>query len=314
MSDIPHRFGFLLVPGFPLLSYAAAIEPLRGANLLAGKELYAWRQIGLSAAPVRSSLGPSITPDRQVGEAADCDTILVCAGGNPGQFRNEAAFAWLRAEARRGTRIGGISGGPYLLARAGLLDGHRCTVHWEHRPGFAEEFPQLDVRSTLYEIDPARLTCAGGIAALDMICAVIEADHGAALSGAVRDWFLQTSVRPAEEPQRRSLRDRYRTSQPRVLAALGRMETHLERPLPRERIAADVGVSLRQLERLFATHLGRSLGEIYLDLRLARARRLLRETSLPIVQVALACGFVSASHFSRAFAKAHGRPPRAARL
>lgn len=313
MDARARAIGFLLVPGFALMSYASAMEPLRAANRLAGRDLYAWRHISVDGAPVQASNGVGIVPDHCIGEDVALDTLLVCAGGNPALFDHPPTLKWLRGLVHRGVRVGGVSGGPYILARAGLLDGYRCTIHWEHIPAFVEEFPDLRVARTLYEIDRDRLTCAGGIAALDMMHALIERDHGHGLAAAVSEWFLHTQIRLGSGPQRMTLRERFGIGNARLLRVLEHMEARIEEPAAREELAAVAGVSVRQLERLFAVHLRATLGEHYARIRLDRAQSLLRQTAMPILEVAVACGFVSASHFSRAYRRRFGRPPRAER-
>lgn len=318
-SDIgpdPRLFGFLLIDGFAMMSFASAIEPLRAANVLAGRPLYDWVYIGVDRHEVEASTGLKVRAHHLVGRDIELDTLLVCAGGNPAAFADEATLQWLRRLARRGTRIGGVSGGPFILARAGLLAGYRCTIHWEHVPAFVESFPDLNIRRSLYEIDRDRLTCAGGVAALDMMHALIAEQHGRALADEVGEWFLKTEIRLGTGAQRRSLQDRYNTFNPRLLTALALIENHIEDPLDRRHLSAAAGVSVRQLERLFAAHLGRTLDRHYRDVRLDRARLLLRQTAMSISEVGLASGFQSASHFSRVFKEQFGHPPlgeRAAR-
>jgi transcriptional regulator GlxA family with amidase domain len=309
----PTTVGFLLVPGFALMSYAAAVEPLRAANLLAGRELYRWWHAAPGGGPVAASNGVSVVADFAPGEAGEADMVFVCAGGNPATFDDRDTLAWLRRLARRGVTLGGISGGPYVLAKAGLLDGRRATLHWEHAAGFHEAFPSVEVVPALFVLDGDRITCSGGVSALDMMVALIARDHGRDLAAAVGEWFLLTHIREGMGPQRMDLRHRLGVTGEALLAVLRAMEANIEAPLPRERLAETAGVSLRQLERLFRTRLGRSIHAHYLALRLDRARQLLRETSLPVLEVALATGFGSASQFARAFARAHGDPPSRAR-
>lgn len=306
----PRQVGFLLIPGFAVLTYAGAMEPFRAANALAEEELYAWRHISPHGRPVMASNGLAFLPDQGIDRPCEVDDLFVCAGGNPTEFDDPSTFAWLRAEAVRGIRIGGIAGGPEILARAGLLAGYRCTAHWEYIPAMRERFPELSLTRALYEIDRDRCTCSGGTAALDMAVALIEADHGRPLANAVAEWFLHTRPRAADEPQRMSLRERYQVGHPGLLQVLAAMEEALEDPLPREALAHRAGVSVRQLERLFRGYLGRSIGSHYLALRLEHARRLLRQTSLSVLETALACGFTSAAHFSRAFRARYGNAPR----
>lgn len=306
----PMRVGFLLIPGFALMSYASAIEPLRAANALAGTPLYRWRHIAMQGTGVTASNGVRIEADVDVRDAGRLDLILVCAGGNPQTFRHAPTLAFLRRMARHGVRLGGVSAGPYLLAQAGLLDGYRCTLHWEHIPAFTETFPFLRLSHALFEIDRDRFTCAGGIAALDMMHALIRLDHGPALAAAVSDWFLQTDVRRGEAAQRLSPVERYGVHHAGLVATLSRMEQNVETPLPRERLAAAAGLSVRQLERLFATHLRSTIVRHYARIRLERARVLLRQTTMPIGEVALATGFADAAGFSRAYRRQFGLPPR----
>jgi transcriptional regulator GlxA family with amidase domain len=307
--------GFLLVPGFALMSYAAAVEPLRAANLISGKPLFRWWHAAPGGKPVMASNGLAIIPDAGVGTDRDADILFVCAGGNPATFNDRYVFAWLRKLARRGVTIGGISGGPYILARAGLLDGRGVvTLHWEHQPAFSEAFPDITVASSLFEIDGNRITCSGGISALDMMVALIERDHGRQLAAAVGDWFLHTHIREGMGPQRMDLRLRLGIADEKLLRVLRRMEGNIEAPQPRAELARIAGVSVRQLERLFRRHLGHGIHRQYSSMRLERARQLLRETTLPVLDVAIATGFSSSSQFARAYKRTFGEPPSRTRL
>lgn len=306
--------GFLLIPGFALMSYASAIEPLRAANQLSGRELYSWWIASPQDEPALASNGAAVLPNFPFGSDESLpDVMLVCAGGNPASFHDKATFSWLRRAARKGVTIGGVSGGPFILARAGLLDGRRCTLHWGHMPAFEEAFPDIELTRSLFEFDDRRITCSGGVAALDMMVAIISRDHGRELGAAVSDWFLHTHVREGIGPQRMDIRFRLGVADDRMLAVLRMMEANLETPVPREKLAETAGVSLRQLERAFQGQLGRGVHKHYLVLRLARARQLLQESSLPILDVAVATGFGSASHFSRAFRQIYGQAPSAVR-
>jgi transcriptional regulator GlxA family with amidase domain len=306
--------GFLLVPGFALMSYAAAIEPLRAANLLSGKELYRWWHAAPWGKPVMASNGVAIIPDYGTSADRDADKVFVCAGGNPALFDDKSVFAWLRRLARKGVTIGGISGGPYVLAKAGLLDTRRATLHWEHMPAFREAFPDVTVVPSLFEIDGNRITCSGGISALDMMVALIERDHGRQLAASVGDWFLHTHIREGFGPQRMDLRYRLGVADEKLLSVLRAMERSTETPLARAELARAAGISLRQLERLFQRHIGHGIHSHYRWLRLERARQLLRETSLPVLEVALATGFTSSSQFARAYSRAFGVPPSDTRM
>lgn len=306
--------GFLLVPGFALMSYAAAVEPLRAANLISGRELYRWWHAAPGGKPVMASNGVAIIPDCGTSTERGADMVFVCAGGNPALFEDKSTFAWLRRLARKGVTIGGISGGPYILAKAGLLDERRATLHWEHLPAFREAFPGVEVVPSLFEIDGNRITCSGGISALDMMVALIERDHGRQLAASVGDWFLHTHIREGFGPQRMDLRYRLGIADEKLIAVLRAMEKNLETPLSRAALARSAGISLRQLERLFKSHIGHGIHSHYRWLRLERARQLLRETTLPVLDVALDTGFASSSQFARAYTRAFGEPPSRTRL
>lgn len=297
----PISVGFLLIPRFPLMAYSAAVEPLRAANVLAGRELYRWWHATADGQAVEASQGFSIKPDVALEQAAPtASRIFVCAGGNPSIVRDRHLLGLLRRLSRHpGLALGGISGGPFILARAGLLDGHRCTLHWEHVPAFQETFPDVEVARSLYEIDKSRITCSGGIAALDMTLALIARDYGTALAREVSDWFVHNQMREGPLPQRMPFALRFNVHDERLSRVLSAMESNVEDPVPRQALAALACVSLRQLERLFsdATHM--SLHEYYLRLRLAHARHLGRETTLSRNEIAQASGFKSVAELRR---------------
>ncbi|MGZ5873215.1 MAG: GlxA family transcriptional regulator [Bradyrhizobium sp.] len=305
--------GLFLIDGFALMSYAAVIEPFRAANNLAGRELYRWTHISVDGRPVCASNGASVLADRAVGRPLACDTLFVFAGGDPAGFSDAKTFAWLRRLARSNVRLAGVSGGPFLLARAGLLDGYRATVHWIHRSAFLDAFPTLAIEPSLYVIDRRRLTCAGGTAGLDLAIELIEREHGHRLAADVSEWFIRTEPRPAGKSQRLSLRERSGVGNDRVLRVLAEMEARLEEPAERSELARLAGLSLRQLERLFSVHLGETMGDCYLRIRLEKAADLLRNTGMTITAVGIACGFLNGSHFSRAFKTRFGKPPSAQR-
>lgn len=315
ISDVRRlaRVGLLLIPDFALMSYASVVEPLRAANILSGKELYRWRHIAVRGHDVTASNGVRIQADVGLANAGRFDIIFVFAGGNPQAFHHAPTLAFLRQAARHGIRLGGVSAGPYVLAKAGLLDGYRCTLHWEHVPAFAETFPFINLSRSLFEIDRDRLTCAGGIAALDMMHALIQSEHGAALAAAVSDWFLQTEVRRGEVAQRLSPTERFGTHKAELVDTLLLMEKRIEPPLSRAQLARRAGVTIRQLERMFADSLGTTIGRRYLKIRLERARVLLRQTTMTIADVGWATGFSTSAHFSRKYRQQFGISPSSER-
>jgi len=297
----PRTLGLLLVDGFALMSYASVIEPFRAANVLADTNLYEWLHVTVDGGPARASNGASVIADRKVGEALQCDTLFVFAAGDPASFSDAATFAWLRKLALSGTRLAGVSGGPFLLARAGLLEGYRATIHWDHQVAFFEQFPGVTLDPALYVVDRRRLTCAGGTAGLDLAVELIEREHGYDLATRVGEWFIRTETRRADGPQRLSLRDRYAVHDDRLLKVLAEMEASVEDPLSRKDLATVAGISVRQLERLFLLNLGESVNGAYMRIRLDQAHRLVQKSGMSIMTVAVACGFRSASHFSRAY-------------
>lgn len=302
------RIGFVLVPGFALMSYASAAEPFRAANILAGRPLYAVSAFAEGGGSVPSS-GAAAVPAAPLGEARGLHSVFVCAGGAPSQWHRPAVHALLRQLASEGVRIGGISGGPYLLAAAGLLHRRRFTIHWEHAAALTEAFPDLAPEPARFVIDRDRLTCGGGIAPLDMMHALIAARMGPDFARRVSDWFLHTEIGAAAGPQRGSLSERYGVHHPGVLAVLEKMEAGLDAPLARAGLARLAGVSPRQLDRLFAAHLGTGVAGTHRRLRLDHGRRLLRESPLAIAEIAFATGFSSAGHFARCYRAAFGLSP-----
>ena len=304
------KVGILLVPGYALMSYACAMEPLRAANLISGQKLYEWRHFSPDGAPSSASNGVQIVADDGLVRAPDLDLLLVCAGGNPALFHDPRTFSWLRQLAHAGTVIGGVSVGPYILARAGSLEGRRCTIHWEHVPAFMEEFPGVHLTRNRYEIDGHRISCSGGIAGLDMMHQLIAADHGHVLASEVVEWFIHSDVRTGDMPQRMAIRERMAVRDPKLSKVLETMETSLEDVRSREEMARLVSISVRQLERLFKLHLGRTISDHYTEIRMRHARTLLRQTSLSVLEVAIASGFSNASHFSRSYRKRFGHSPR----
>lgn len=298
--DAPVTVGFFLVPGFPLMSYAAAIEPLRAANQLQGRPLYKWWHASPGDAPVSASNGVAILPSVSIaGDALRADRLFVVAGGNPSTFRDRGVFAWLRRLARRGVAVGGISGGPYALARAGLLDGHRCTLHWEHIPAFKESFPNALVARSLFEVDGKRITCSGGVAALDLMLHLIGEDYGTGLAADVSDWFLHDHIRQGPSPQRMSFSLRFGVRDNRLLRVLEAINLNLETPLSRKQLADLACVSVRQLERLMTRFLQTTLHRYYVGQRVKQAHRLESETTMSMTEIANATGFASAAELRR---------------
>ncbi len=308
----PYRVGVLPLPGFALMSYACTVEPLRAANLLSNRPLYEVVHFG-DAVPIESSGAASVEPQYAVGDAVDLDLILVVAGGDPFAHTDRAVLKWLRALARRGVRIGGVSGGSVILAHAGLMTGRRLTVHWEHAARLGEAFPDLLIERRLYVIDRDRVTCGGGTAPLDLMHALIAGQHGGVFARLVSDWFLHTDIRAATAPQRGSVAERLGAHSPHVLEAVTAMESHVGDPLSLKQLALMADVSPRHLNRLFAEAFGQSVMDYYRDMRLETAKRLIRSTGMSLGEIAEATGFSNPGHFSNAYNARFGNRPRADR-
>ncbi len=312
---------FFLVPDFSMIAFATAIEPLRLANRMLGFESYKWRLASLDGKPVSASNGvecavtSSLDDERRMLMGADKPTmIFVCSGVNVEKFNNKSVFAFLREEYNRGVSVGGLCTGAHILAAAGLLSGKRCAIHWENLPGFSEAFPKANVFADLFEVDANIYTCAGGTAALDMMVKLIGDDHDDNLVNRICEQALTDRVRNPQDRQRLPLRARLGVQNSKVLSIIELMEGHLSEPLSLIDIADDVDLSRRQIERLFRHEMGRSPARYYLEIRLDRARHLLIQSSLPVVEVAVACGFVSASHFSKCYREIYGRSPQQERI
>lgn len=312
-GEAPQTVAFLLLPHFSMMAFTASLEPLRAANRLRGQSLYRWRTLSVDGHSVVASNGVQVVPDASLQDAVDEQTVFVCAGLQAEHFDDPQTLRRLRTLAGFGVAMGGVCTGPIALARAGLLAGYRCTIHWENLEGFAEAWRDLKVTATLFEIDRNRYTCSGGTAPLDMMIHSISHDFGEELAIAVAEQMLHTLIRHPHDPQRLALQYRTRVSHPRLLASIAYMEACLEAPVSVHTIGASVGLSPRQLERLFRDKLGRTPSKYYLELRLNKARLLLRQTTMPIVQIAVASGFNGASHFARCYREQYGRSPRAER-
>ncbi len=308
------RFGFYLVPQFSFIAFINALEVLRVTNRVAERTLYDWTVVSLDGAPVEASNRMAALVDGGLKEIGAVDALFVCASFEPQRYCDREALAQIRRLGRHGSELGGLCTGAYLLAKAGLLDGYRCTLHWDSQAGFAEDFPEIEATDEVFEIDRDRFTAAGGTAPLDLMLTLIALHHGHELALQVSEYLIHERIRSPQDHQRLTLRSRLRVSHPRLLDAVSLMEQSLEAPLPLETIAKRVGVSKRQLERLFRTYLGGSPARYYAEMRLRRARMLLEQTSMSVTDVGVACGFVSASHFSRAYRGLFGHSPRHERL
>lgn len=319
MSAQPPRRNiiFHLVPDFTMIAFTSAVETLRSANRMLGYDAYKWRLASEKGGTVTASNGvevitnTSIEQERAaIGTANKPTLYLVCGGLNIEKHVTKSLTGIVREEHTRGTAIGGLCTGAYVLASAGLLSGKRCAIHWENLPGFQEKFPNIQIFADLFEIDGNIYTCAGGTAALDMMLSLIAQDFDDDLVNRICEQMLTDRVRAASDRQRLPLRARLGVQNARVLSIIELMEANLSEPLSLVEIADHVGLSRRQIERLFRQEMGRSPARYYLEIRLDRARHLLIQSSLPVVEVAIACGFISASHFSKCYRELYAKSPQ----
>ena len=309
---MPTYFGFLLLGDFTLISVSSAIETLRMANREAGAEIYRWRMISASGGPVSASDGLSIGADFAVGDdirSGELDAVVVCGGERIERHCEKSMMNWLRACSARGLALGATCTGSYLLAKAGVLDGYQCSVHWEEYAALTEQFPKVTVSRSIYMIDRDRFTSCGGTAPMDMMLYFVRQQLGAEISAGVADQFVHDRIRDARDLQHVPLRQRIGRRSAKLAAAVELMENNIREPLSQVELAAYAGLSRRQLQRLFQKYLLTSPSRYYLYLRLTRARELLFQTNMSIVEISVQAGFVSSSHFSTTYRELYGKTP-----
>ena len=305
--------GFYLPNTFAMLPFVSALEPLRAANRFTGRGLYQWRLYGDTDNDAVANNAMSIAVDASIQDVDKLDYLIICGPHEPHLFDNPKVLRVLRQVSSRGTRMGSLDSGSFMLAQADLIKRRRCTIHWENLPGFREAFPEINVSSELFEVDNDLFTCAGGTAAMDMMLAVIERDHGASLATQVAELFISTNSRAASDPQRRSIVERTGVHHAGVVSCIELMESNLEQPITTNELAEMVNVSSRQLERLFRSYLQTTPTLYYQQVRLKAGHELLRQTTMSVLEVAAAVGFSSPDYFSRRFRAYIGFSPTEAR-
>ncbi len=304
------RVGFLTLPNYSAIALVNALEACRMANYVAPGEDYHWSVVTLDGAPAVASNGLSLAPTVKLTDAGPLDVLFVCGGVSVRHAVDRRLSDALRRLARRGVALGGLCTGTFALAEAGLLDGYRAAIHWENLTAIREEFAGVAFTEDLFVVDRDRLTCTGGIAPLDLMLTLIEARHGKGVAAKVSDQFMVERPRAGGDRQPLPLPARVEQQHPTLARAARLMDAAIERPMHVADVAAAVGVSPRQLERLFQRHLATSPAEFALSRRLVHARELLRQTPMSVTAVGLACGFQTAAHFSTAYRRRFGRSPR----
>ena len=307
------RWGILVFPGSPMMAFSSVIEPLRSANVIAGRPLYDWINVSPAGPVIEVSNGLRMAADYSADNAPSVDRLIVVAGPTLDAVERGAAVSWIRRESRRGSLIGGVSEGSFVLAEAGLLEGYSCTVHWRIQSSFREAFPSVECRRDIFVIDRDRFTAAGGIGAFDMMLALIEADFGSTLAASVSEWFVHRRIAEAVNQETLSVRMRTGVRNARVVKAIEVMEQNIEEPLTSAELADRVGVSVDTLERAFKRETEHSVIHYYRTVRFRHAEDLLRSSSMSIGEIAVACGFSDSSSFARSYRAHTGVSPRAHR-
>ena len=305
--------GFLLLPEYTLSAFSNAVGILRMANRLTERQLYTWSVHSVDGASVISSAGLELNVDGSIEQTEQANILMVCGGYSVKTYCTKTLAETLRKIAKRKIPMGGICTGSYALASAGLLDGYRCTIHWENLASLREEFPKLEISSSIFVIDRDRYTCSGGISSIDLMLNLIASIHGHQLVQQISEQFTCDRVRTEKDAQRAPLKYLIGASQPKLVDAVTLMESNIEEPLTLDEVSEYVGISRRQLERLFNRYLHCAPSRYYLELRLSRARLLLLQTSIPVIDVAISCGFSTAPHFSKCYSDLYGKPPSSER-
>ncbi|PIO45531.1 GlxA family transcriptional regulator [Phyllobacterium zundukense] len=320
MTIVNRLFSLYLLPDFSLQAFSSAIEALRLANEVIGSDVYLWRVASDDGHPVHSNCGVVVSADTSladerilIGKSGPPSVAVVVGGGRPPQ-RYRALHTWLRECRAQKLGLAGIASGIFAFAQTGLANGRRCAVHWEQFPSFLEVFPSVEAVQTAYEIDGDLYSCSGGEAAFDMFLRIIDRDHEISIAGRVCEKAIASRIREPGERQRIPLQTRFGINNDALLKIVEKMEAAIAEPVPLERLAAFSGLSRRHIERLFLHELGCSPARYYRGLRLERAHLLILNSALPMVDIAIACGFVSASHFSRSYRESYGRTPQQERF
>jgi transcriptional regulator GlxA family with amidase domain len=309
ISDDTEIIGILLIEGYPIIPFSCVVDSLRAANRLSGKKLYQWECFAPDNEPVAASCGITV-PTRALSDAKNLKTLIIVAPNTAQNFDDANTIRLLKAMDRQKVNLGSASSGSFILARAGLLDECRATIHWENIPVFKELYPQLEITFTLYEIAERRFTCSGGIAALDMMLKLIENQYGRQLAQQISQQFQHDRIRTEIDSQQMADRMDLAMNAPKLIDVINLMENNIEVPLSLPSIAAKCKLSLRQIERLFHKYRDVTPSQYYLSLRLMHAKQLLLNTNNSVIDISLATGFETQSYFTACYRKHFGSSPR----
>jgi transcriptional regulator GlxA family with amidase domain len=313
IADQPplQTLALLLLPGFAEGEAGLLADCVALLNQLAESTRYTLLLLSLDGQPVVGRGGRCTPVDAALDVAVPYSVLLVLASTPPRDLAgSDPALAALNQLARQRVMLGGVNAGAFWLAAAGLLHGVRATVHWTLLDPFSERHPHTIASSALFEIDHDRATCGGGASVADLFLHIVGRQLGAEITTALAELLLLDRIRGRDDRQRIPLQNQVGGNQPKLVQAVMLMEANLEEPLTTDEVAQHVCVSRRQLERLFKQHLEKVPSQYYLELRLNRARQMLRQTSKSIIQIGLSCGFSSGPHFSSAYRNHFGLTPR----
>jgi AraC family transcriptional regulator, glycine betaine-responsive activator len=307
------RYAFFTLPDYTFIALSSAIETLRMANRVIGRDAYEWTIVSEGGHAVPASNGLSLSPTRPIEDMGAPNIVFVCGGVDVRKSATPSVLGMLRRLAQHHVPLGSLCTGGYVLAKAGLLEKCKAVIHWEDQPALREEFPRVEICEQVYAIDRDRYTSSGGIAPMDMMLHVISDQHGPGVAQAICEQFIVERMRDDRDRQRVPLQAQVGVFHHHLIQAAELMEANIEDPLSLDDVAGKVGVSRRQIERLFRRHLGMVPSKYYLEARLKRARSLLLQTDLSIMEIAVACGFESPPHFSRCYRSQFGCTPSAER-
>lgn len=309
----PWRFIFLTLPNYSLIAVSSAVEALRMANRVTKQNVYAWTIASLDGSAQTASNGLAMSPSEAIDGRATADIVFVCGGVDVERAVTTELSVTLRQLAQRGIALGSLCTGGYALAKAGLLDKYKAVIHWENMSALREQFPRVVFSEQLFAIDRDRYTCSGGIAPLDLMLNIIKDQLGQSIASMISEQFILDRIRNDQDRQHVPLQARVGLFHENLIEAAALMEANIEEPLSLDDIAALVGVSRRQIERLFKRYVGEVPTKYYLDMRLRRARTLLLQTAMSVMDIAVACGFQSPPHFSKCYRQLFGHTPSAER-